>query len=481
MKPADLDYLKKSLPLGGADAGAYRLPGPGRRLALAAGYVTKSIDRARMTVQSVLTYPGRDYDDDTVNPAGGDWTSEFPRNPVVNWTHREPVGRGDVPELRAFDGGHLPVGTTHFFQSAADLKGLRLVSRDARGEPTVTHTPRECLEAAESAFRLVADDVASGVSIEFRGTEFWPTGRKSLTLGRDAIHWEKWTGYGWAHALQCVNPNARTILPPDPARLEKAYRIAETGRFPGGQRVSPLVLKAFLPLKGRKPQFVRVENKAMPTDDDKDYEDDAPEGVDTLDPETGELAPGDAPAPAGDAPAPDEAPDAGGPLKPTPKLVMTAMQHFKDGVSMVREAIDGDTVEHEGGIDLLLDYADKIDALLDKMNAEAAKEFPNAGFGSATKPPAEDSGAVETNGDGAITNKAFPDGFPVRFRMDGRGGFARVEPPAPDRRAAGDPDPTQLKAMADRVERLEREARRERREAEREARIKARNEARARP
>jgi len=447
---ADVEYLKKALPQWEAPAGgAYRLPG--KVLALAAGYVTKSLDRGRMTIDSVLTYPGRDYDDDTVNPAGGDWQSEFPRNPVVNWTHREPIGRGSVPQLKSFGGHDLPVGTTHFFQSAADLRGLRLVSRDGRGEPTVPHTPRECLEAAESAFRMVADDVASGVSLEFKGTEFWPTGRKSLTLGRDAMHWEKWTGYGWAHALQCVNPNARTILPAAEDRLEKAFRIAETGTFPGGQKVSPLILKAFAPLRDRKPKFVRVERKAMDTIDD------APPGVDTV-------------APAADKPA-------GGGMKPTPKLIMTAMQHFKDGTAMIREAVEGETVEHEGGIDILTDYADKFDALLSKMNAEAAKEFPDAGFGSADPTAAEPDGdemPVETNDDGAITNKAFPGGFPVRFRVAAGGGYERVETRTDETADAGDAT-ILAKAIADKKAEYERRLRRAERRADRLDRVAENN------
>ncbi len=460
MTPADTQHLRKSLPAFDAPAGGtYRLRDKSLGLAVG-GYVTKAIDRSKGTVQSVLSFPGRDYDGDTINPAGGDWHSEFPANPLVNWTHGVPVGRGSVPELKSFDVDgeqlQLPVGVTRFFQSKADTKGLRLFQRDARGVPFAECTPDECLHAAESVARLVFDGIADGVSIEFKpdgveGKAFWPTGQKSALLGRDEIHWEKWVGMGWAHALQCKNPNAAVIQ-------DKAFRIAETGRFEGGAKVSPIIMKSFAAFRDRKPKYIRVERKAMP-----DVIDDAPEGVDTID------------APVDDKPA-------GGGMKPTPTAYMQAIQHLEDGAQALEDLLGGGALEHEKGIAGLEDHIEELRSLCSDLNAQASKMFPDAGFESATKPPAEDAGAepeVETNDDGAVKNKAFPAGFPVRFRVAKNGtGYERVAAAVTD--DDDEPDAATLKALSDETQSILAETRRERRKLDKNNRIKAANDRRAR-
>lgn len=449
MTPAEVEYLRKSLPQNDAVAGGtYRLPG---RLALAVGgYVTKAIDRGKNSVQSVLSFPGRDYDGDTINPAGGDWRREFAANPVVNWTHGVPVARGSVPELKSFDvDGQqmlLPVGTTRFFQSKADTRGLKLFGRDAAGRAVHEYTADECLHAADSAARIVLDGIADGVSVEFKpdgveGKAFWQTGADSLLLGRPEMHWEKWVGMGWAHALHVKNPNAAVIQ-------DKAFKIAESGRI-GSHAVSPFVLKAFAPLLARKPKYVRVERKAM----NDEMLDDAPPGVE-------DAAPVDAGGGKG--------------MKPTPTAYMSAIQHLQDGKQAIQDLLDGGALEHEKGIAGLEDHLEELQSLCDDLNAKAGKMFPDAGFEAKDAAPEAEAGPVETNDDGAVENKAFPGGFPVRFRVAKAGGYERVETP----KAAPEPDGETVvleKAIADKRDELARRIKRAERREEHRLRVEANN------
>lgn len=454
MTPTEAAYLKKALPQREAPAGGtYRLRDKALGLSVG-GYVTKAIDRSRGTVPNVLTYPGRDYDGDTINPARGDWRKKFPANPVVNWTHRVPIGRGSVPELKSFDAGGekllLPVGTTHFFQSAADTRGLRLFGRDETGREAYQYTPDECLHAAASSARLVYDGIADGVSMEFEpdgplGEAFWETGQESTLLRRPEYHWEKWVGLGWAHALQGKNPNAAVIQ--DKAFGAAAFRIAQTGTFPGGEKISPIVMKAFLPLKGRKPKYIRVERKAM-----ADEFEDAPAGVDV-------PAEGLADGRVGKG-------EAGTGMKPTPEGYMAAIQHALDGVAMIEAMIPD--MEHEKGIDGLQDHVEELKACANGLKALGKKLFPDAGFESPDATPESDPAEVETNDDGAAVSKAFPAGYPVRFRVAEGGGFERVEPPAPA-------ENVRLKALAEQVDRDFEDARRERRDAEKTLRLTIKN------
>ncbi len=451
MTPATAATLKSFLPPHQAPAGGtYRLPGS--RLALHCGYATKSFDRARMTVDSVLTYPGPDYDGDTVNPAGGDWKREFPANPLVNWAHGVPIGRGTIPTLKAFPGeaNKLPVGTTRFFQTKADTKGLNLVGRDRDGRVSTAYSVDECLHAADSAARLVFDGLADGVSIEFKpdgieGKAFWPTGEKSLLLGRPEMHWEKWVGMGWAHARECKNPSAAVIT-------DKAFRIAESGKI-GSHTLSPLILKSFLPLRDRKPKYVRVERKAM-NDDLNDVP--APEGVEDVDP----AVPAD---------------DAGGQgMKPTPTAIMQACQHLEDGAQALEDLLTGGALEHEKGIAVLTDHIEELRSLCADLTAKAGKMFPDAGFGpaeAAPDAPPEAEPEVETTDDGAIKNKAFPAGFPVRFRTTKAGTYERITP------AADEPAPAELKAVGEDTRDLLRELKRERRGLQRDLNLAAKNRA----
>lgn len=220
-------------------------------------------------VPSILTYPVRDYAGDEVKPGGGKWPAEvFP-----NWTHDIPVGRGSV-SLKALtlNGETHPVdyGETRFFQSASDIKGLQFIKREVGTyKPIGTYTHKAILQAASQVERLVRDDVATGVSVEFKaagpkGQAFWDLDEWSELEGRSCRHYENWIGLTYAHALQPVNPGARTVLTADDAHIEKAVRIAQTKRI-GSEQLCDIVYKAFLPFKAIPSNrvTVRVESKAM--------------------------------------------------------------------------------------------------------------------------------------------------------------------------------------------------------------------------
>ncbi len=181
--------------------------------------VLKSIDANALTATAILTYPEVDYAGDYVVPDGGDWESEYKRNPQVNVEHRNRVGKGVVLLVPTnIDGQQhtLPLGTTHF-------------------------DGKDRLSA--QTFRLVADDVMTGVSLEFTpaagAASFKSMGHPSPLEDRDAMRFERWIGLGWAHCLNPVNPNARTVLP----GIEKAFRCVDTGRI-GNELLDPILLKS---------------------------------------------------------------------------------------------------------------------------------------------------------------------------------------------------------------------------------------------
>lgn len=191
-------------------------------------------------VQAVLTWPCPDIEGDVVDPAGCDFAPFEATGRVVDWTHTIPVGRGSVRKA-VIDGHTVPVGTTTFFASDADVHGIDLSRRDHLGRFSGRkYTVAECRKAADDVRQLVEADEATGVSLEFtlrkgyfrRLADTGPAGRPPLHVSRCDVH-------RYAHAYTPVNPNARTLLP---ERLEKAVRLAETGRLPGGAPLSPHVL-----------------------------------------------------------------------------------------------------------------------------------------------------------------------------------------------------------------------------------------------
>ncbi len=217
-------------------------------------------------VVSVLTHPGYDLAADYVEPAGGDWVSEFPirvrsdGKGVVNWTHAIPVGLGAVEHKAiAGDTGELilATGLTDFFQSVGDLNGIDLTEYESPSSrtPIGRYTADECLRAAADAEALVRGGYATGVSIEFRPNgpkgsvegegAYWDREVKSPMLPRPARHFKSWTGLAYAHARKPVNPGCHTVIQDaDVEVVAKCIRVMETGKV-GEHRLSERVLKSF--------------------------------------------------------------------------------------------------------------------------------------------------------------------------------------------------------------------------------------------
>ena len=435
MTPPELRPLRTALPAKPAGPGSvYRVRGPGGpRLAVTrdAPAVFKAFDHAAMSATAVLTYPTTDLDGDFVRPDGGDW-SRYPDHPKVDWVHAIPIGRGSV-ELKAVDVDgrtwNVPVGTTRFFQTAADLRGIDRSELDPRTRrPTGREYPAaECLRVAEQAYRLVADDVATGVSLEFRpaggeGDAYWPTGGWSETKARPAYHFDRWTGHGWCHAPTPVNPHARTLLP---ERIEKCVRIAESGRI-GGTPLEPVLLKAFMPFKDiPRPALVRVE-KAMPMDDEDDDLDleDTGAGDDT--PDEPEMP--DAADPADDA-------DAGGPMKPTPSTFMMLAQGMLDLADQGEAALAA--AEHPEGMARIREALDLLRKESAILRGDGHGMFPDAGLDTPDDMPAD-----ATTDDGGIITKAYPGGPPLRFYA------TELRPPVETPAPADPTDANELKSLA---------------------------------
>lgn len=227
-------------------------------------------------ITSILTYPTKDYAGDRVRPDGGDW-SKYPSHPYVNWAHRCPIGRGSVSHSPLKYGAEtypVAVGKTEFFQKAADLEGIDLRRRNPKThrswDKEAPYTVDEVLRVAAQAERLVREDIATGVSIEFdvdpskEGTDWWNLADASLLEGRQARHFENWRGLGYAHARQPVNPGCQTLLSGrSAAAIEKAIVIAQTGKI-GSEVLSPIILKAFDDLRTPRSTSVSVTVDTAP-------------------------------------------------------------------------------------------------------------------------------------------------------------------------------------------------------------------------
>lgn len=253
-------------------------------IASASGRIySKSLGDPTAPVVSILTYPTPDYAGDKVKPDGGDW-SKYPEHPYVNWTHRVPIGRGSVSHrVLNHEGRSTPVavGTTTFFKTKADTDGIDLRRRDPQThffwnkEPA--YTVDEVLTVAAQAEKLIRDDIATGTSIEFldtgkdrKGVDWFDLPHPSVLEQRPARQFDRWIGRGYAHARQPVNPGCMTLTGQgrvsdrEGAAFEKAITIAQTGKLPGGEILSPLILKAFDDLKSYRSPSVSVTVPATP-------------------------------------------------------------------------------------------------------------------------------------------------------------------------------------------------------------------------
>ena len=376
------------------------MPPPSKRVRPAdfARLYLKSHSAAAMTCEAVLTFPGPDRQGDDLAPDGGDWamhrdSPEFGRG--VNYDHGVAVGRATRPdggygvELRSVADGKtihtLPVGTTKFFQTAADCAGLVRAGAD---------TNLAMLVAAQ-AFELVAADVLTGVSLEFFPDARFPKSMREIgrcpVEDRPAFRFDKWLGAGWAHTLLPVNFNARTILP----AYEKALKIARDNRI-GGRPLSEPIRKSFSPLLA-VPRPATVTGGYAPARK-------------SMTPD--ELPPDDAAMPvSADVPA------ANG---PTPAAMHETLQALQDLKAMADRYATTPDLEHPGGKDRFAELAALLADEIGKFQADAGGMFPDAGFEAATpddaEPDADDADSFPTTDDGALMTKAFKKGYPRRFR-----------------------------------------------------------------
>lgn len=370
-------------------------------------------------VVSVLTYPTKDYAGDIVKPDGGDW-SKYPEHPYVNWSHRCPVGRGTVKhQVLKYDGKFCPVavGETLFFQNKADLEGIDLRRRDPRThrawDKEPPYTVDEVLKAAAQAERLVRDDIANGVSIEFdvdqkkKGTDWWDLAEKSLLENRPARHFEVWRGLGYAHARQPVNPGCLTAagqprMTPNVAAIEKAIQIVQTGKLPGGEVACEIIIKAFDDLRHYKPGYTTIVVK------------------------------GDVPSGDGDGFGSTESTDPNNtddPNKPKMGAGQRAMMNFVQGLMDCCKRL-----EEEGSLsdDLSIrKYCKKVcekvkNGIAGEVKARAEKHKARLdGAGGDEDPmdeddyePSAEEKAIELDDKGVIVTKAFPEWKPVRMKLE---------------------------------------------------------------
>lgn len=238
------------------------------------GRIYKKASSADAPVISILTYPMEDYEGDRIRPDGGDW-SAYPKHPYVNWTHGCPIGTGVVNHRVLRNGDKtavVAVGTTTFFKSAADVHGIDLRRRNPETNrfwnKQQPYSIDEVLEISHQAEKLIRNDIATGTSIEFEsdedreGLDWWELNTKSLINDRKSRHFESWRGLGYAHARRPVNPGCLTLasLPENEAAvLEKAIIISQTGKLPGGEKLNPVILKAFDDLKTFRSPTVAVQ------------------------------------------------------------------------------------------------------------------------------------------------------------------------------------------------------------------------------
>lgn len=365
----------------------------------------KSTSVQDRTATALLTFPQRDYQGDYVVPDGGDWTyhRDTDLGRVVNYEHGIPIGRAEKAsgdygvEMQTLniDGTNhtLPIGTTRFFETAKDCKGL------VQG----SHNVRTALNLAEQCQRLVADDVLTGVSLEFAPDHRYPKSQIAIGLSpienRKSYRFEKWIGLGWAHCLMPINNDARTLMP---GSFDKAMSLL-TGRKLNGKSLCRPILKSLAPLANlSRPASVRggfttPQRKSVMADD---YED-----LTTL----GE--------PDGDeAGAMDDMPEsdtAAGANKPTPAAIHDLLQAIQDLLMRAEDHLNG-PAENEKGLKLLNTFKADIEKLQNDLMADASSLFPDAGF---EVPDTVEMGEEEpVNDEGELKTKAFRKGYPRRFR-----------------------------------------------------------------
>ncbi len=190
--------------------------------------LVKALGTAALPTHSrpaIIVHPGPDLDGDVTNPAGGNW-KPFRDNPVVNYGHAVPIGTGSVVmKSITHDGARVdvPVGSSKFFESSNDLKGLSLNKYDGAGNVVGKWDESLCLHFAEEIGPKVLAGIVNSVSVEMFVHQ-----RNTKSLGklpgnsRESYRVDQWDGLGYAHTLVPVHLSARMWDEGEAERVEKA-------------------------------------------------------------------------------------------------------------------------------------------------------------------------------------------------------------------------------------------------------------------
>lgn len=395
-------------------------------------------------VTALVTYPAPDYARDQVKPDGGDW-SAYPNHNYVNWSHRVPIGRGTVNHRILRHNGDLAtvaVGETTFLRSKADVEGLDLRRRDPRTHrfwnKEAPYTIDDVLQCASQSERLIRDEIANGVSVEFdvdetkKGRDWWDLKEPSVLENRPARHFEIWKGLGYAHARNPVNPGCQTVaedprFKPTSAAIEKAIVIAQTGKLPGGEALCPIMLKSFDDLANYRSPNVSVLVEGTPPQSGAAATDTTQKTDDKQVVVKGEVTD-------------DIAGDSGSGMGAGHTALMDAVQ----GLSDICSNLSGNKSDDLSLRKFAKKVCEKLKGIAGDIKARAEKHKAKLDSSESTDDdtdpmdeddyePTVEEKAIETNAEGAVITKAFPDWKPRRMT------FTNLAPVTA-------PEPTQIKA-----------------------------------
>lgn len=436
---------------------------------------------------SIGTFPTHDSAGDYVEPGRGNWgayTIPFGQpgsvfGPVANWSHRCPIGRGEVTvQQLQHDGMVTPVEVmkTEFFTKAIDTEGIDLRRRDPRTsrswDKERPFTVDEVLRVAAQAEVLVRDDIATGVSVEFavnperKGSapgegDYWDLDNDSLLEQRKARHFRNWYGVGYAHARTPVNPGCMTLEGQSTnlrttelsESIEKAIRVAQTGRLPNGEVACEIIIKAFSDLKDYRSRGMVLLDTQPPTDTTQTPPPEPAPASPAAPPVpqnvvTPPVAPATAPitspsgvTPAATTPTPTPAPASAPVQAPVivkshydyyPPNVLTelpsrgcrALYNTAQGLIDLARCLESDGGESDDlsvrkfsakGAAALKDLASTYKARAEKLKAKLSGAESDEDWDDEDADLSIEEKAVECADDGAIIIKSFPDWKPRRM------------------------------------------------------------------
>lgn len=362
-------------------------------------FVRKSLDANARTVQTLVTFPERDREDDFVQPDGIEWVP----NPKIDWEHGVPIGRADIQYEPLVDKGRtwsVPVGTSHFAQSAQDFRNIDLRRVDHKGRTVGHYSVDDGLRTAADVWEMVAAGLADGVSLDLTPYKAH-TKRVGKAMnpisGRYPADFLRCKGEGYAHCVEPVSLNARILksLRTLPAKVDRLIVAAQSGKVGAHLLGAPVrkSLAPYLALAQTLPRSVRVE-KAMNEDDPL-----------PLPPDTEDAAlagdPGD---------------DMGDDTTPTAKAAYDIAQGLLDLATAGKDLLaKGEHVKGRTKLTKLLAdleaVAEEASAIGDMVAGDLSDDEPDGDEVPESEEPAE----LETEDDGALVTKSLYK--PQRFKL----------------------------------------------------------------